>query len=252
MHAMRTPLIMLFLMITPGVSVYAQQAEGLDDAHPAFSERVDERAQMVRNHIEHYPYNPVKDPRVLAAMRRVPRHLFVPLEYRELAYRNSPLPIGYEQTISQPFIVAHMTELLDIQREDRILEIGTGSGYQAAVLGELCDHVFTMEIVAPLGIRAKKLLKELGYEHVQVRIGNGYLGWPEAAPFDKVIVTCAPDQIPQPLLDQLAPGGRMVIPVGGQFQTQYMVEVTKNNRGKISSKKHYPVRFVPMTGKEKN
>lgn len=144
-----------------------------------------------------------------------------------------------------------MTELLDVQSDDRILEIGTGSGYQAAVLGELCEHVFTMEIVTALGKQAKSLLKELGYEQVRVRIGNGYQGWPEEAPFDKIIVTCAPNQIPQPLLDQLKPGGRMVIPVGGQFQTQYMVEVTKNQKGKISRKEHYPVRFVPMTGKIK-
>jgi len=212
---------------------------------------VDERARMVRDHVENYPYNPVKNQKVLSAMRRVPRHRFVPAEYQDLAYQNSPLPIGYEQTISQPVIVAHMTELLAIQPGDRILEIGTGSGYQAAVLGELCKHVFTMEIVAPLGRRAKNLLDELGYNQVQVRIGNGYLGWPEEAPFDKIIVTCAPDEIPQPLLDQLAPGGRMVIPVGGQFQTQYLVEITKNERGRISKKEHYPVRFVPMTGKKK-
>ena len=233
---MNTPQIIILLVSLWGSSLFAQQNKPRSAQHPAFAERVDERERMVRDHIENYPYNPVKDPQVLAAMRRVPRHRFVPAEQRDLAYRNSPLPIGYQQTISQPVIVAHMTELLDIQPDDRILEIGTGSGYQAAVLGELCDHVYTMEIVAPLGRRSARLLKELGYSQVTVRIGNGYLGWPEEAPFHKIIVTCAPDQIPQPLLDQLAPGGKMVVPVGGQFQTQYMVEVTKNQRGKITRK----------------
>lgn len=219
-----------------------------DRSHPGFSERVGEREQMVRTGIENYPYQPVKDPRVLQAMRQVPRHLFVPAEYRDLAYRNSPLLIGYEQTISQPFIVAHMSELLELKPDHRVLEIGTGSGYQAAVLGELCKHVYSMEIVSPLGRRAAKLLKELGYDQVRVRIGNGYEGWPEEAPFDRIIVTCAPEDIPQALLDQLAPGGRMVIPVGKQFGTQYMLEVTKDKKGRISRKDHYPVRFVPMTG----
>jgi len=248
---MRTPFFILLFSTFLGSAVFAQNPKQVTASHPAFAERVGERERMVRDHIENYPYNPVGDQKVLTAMRRVPRHRFVPADYQDLAYQNSPLPIGHKQTISQPVIVAHMTELLDLQPDDRILEIGTGSGYQAAVLGELCEHVFTMEIVEPLGKKALKLLNELGYKQVQVKIGNGYLGWPEEAPFNKIIVTCAPHQIPQPLLDQLAPGGRMVIPVGGQFQTQYMVEVTKNQKGKISRKEHYPVRFVPMTGKTK-
>jgi len=136
-----------------------------------------------------------------------------------------------------------------LKPEHEVLEIGTGSGYQAAVLCELCKYVYTIEIVAPLGRKAEKLLMELGYDQVQVRIGNGYEGWPDAAPFDRIIVTCAPDQIPQALLDQLAPGGRMIIPVGRKFETQYMVEVNKDRKGRISQKQHYPVRFVPMTGK---
>jgi len=217
-----------------------------------FSERVAERDQMVKDGIENYPHHPVKDQKVLLALRLVPRHLFVPEEYQDLAYRNSPLLIGHKQTISQPFIVAHMSELLELKPEHRVLEIGTGSGYQAAVLGELCEHVYTIEIVAPLGKKAAKLLDELGYDQVQVRIGDGYKGWPEAAPFDRIIVTCAPESIPQALLNQLAPGGRMVIPVGGQFETQYMVEVTKDKKGRITKKEHYPVRFVPMTGKSKD
>jgi protein-L-isoaspartate(D-aspartate) O-methyltransferase len=240
----------IYVLIMLSVSIFGQDPSVAFSSHPAFAERKAEREKMVRDHIENYPYNPVKDEKVLKAMRRVPRHRFVPSEFQDLAYRNSPLPIGYDQTISQPVIVAHMTELLDIQSGDKILEIGTGSGYQAAVLGELCQHVYTMEIVAPLGRGAKKLLQELGYKQVRVQIGNGYLGWPEQAPFDKIIVTCAPDQIPQPLIDQLAPGGTMVIPVGGRFETQYMVELKKNSKGKLLKKEHYPVRFVPMTGRK--
>ena len=237
---------LLFLLSLTGFGLKDISAQ--DRSHPGFSERVEERDQMVRTGIENYPYQPVKDPLVLQAMRRVPRHLFVPAEYRDLAYRNSPLLIGYDQTISQPFIVAHMSELLELKPEHRVLEIGTGSGYQAAVLGELCKHVYTIEILAPLGRKATKLLKELGYTQVHVRVGNGYEGWQEFAPFDRIIVTCAPEDIPQALLDQLVPGGRMVIPVGKQYGTQYMVVVDKDKKGRISQKEHYPVRFVPMTG----
>jgi len=248
---MRTSLFPIVILFVGIASFLSQEIVAQNRNHPGFSERVEERELMVRQGIENYPYQAVEDPKVLQAMRSVPRHLFVPEEYRDLAYRNSPLLIGYKQTISQPFIVAHMSELLELKPEHRVLEIGTGSGYQAAVLGELCKHVYTIEIVAPLGKKATKLLKELGYDHVQVRIGDGYEGWSEAAPFDRIIVTCAPEKIPQPLLDQLIPGGRMVIPVGGQYETQYLVEVTKDKKGRISKKEHYPVRFVPMTGKSK-
>lgn len=242
--------VFLILIIYVGIGlVSSRDLVAQNRSHPGFSERVAERELLVKDGIENYPHHPVEDPGVLKAMRLVPRHLFVPKEYQDQAYRNSPLLIGHKQTISQPFIVAHMTELLELKPEYRVLEIGTGSGYQAAVLGELCKHVYTMEIVAPLGKKAAKLLKELGYEQVDVRIGDGYAGWPEAAPFDRIIVTCAPENIPQPLLNQLAPGGRMVIPVGGQFETQYMVEVNKDKKGRITRKEHYPVRFVPMTGK---
>jgi len=241
------PFFFLGLAAFPPSEIQAQ-----DRSHPGFSERVEEREQMVRTGIENYPHHPVANPAVLEAMQKVPRHLFIPEENRDLAYRNSPLEIGYNQTISQPFIVAHMSELLELKPEHRILEIGTGSGYQAAVLGELCNHVYTIEIVAPLGRKAQNLLRELGYDQVQVRIGNGYKGWPEAAPFDRIIVTCAPEEIPQALLDQLAPGGRMVIPVGGQREMQYLVEVYKDKKGRIKQKEHYPVRFVPMTGKKEH
>ena len=239
-------IVVLLVGLTSSLS---QEILAQNRNHPGFSERVAERDLMVKDGIENYPYQAVEDPKVLLAMRLVPRHLFVPKEYQDLAYRNSPLLIGHNQTISQPFIVAHMSELLELKPEHRVLEIGTGSGYQAAVLGELCKHVYSIEIVAPLGKNAAKLLKDLGYSQVQVRIGDGYEGWPEAAPFDRIIVTCAPESIPQALLDQLTPGGRMVIPVGKQFGTQYMVEVTKDKKGRISRKEHYPVRFVPMTGK---
>lgn len=217
--------------------------------HPAFHERVDERRRMVKEDIANYPYQPVRDPGVLEAMRRVPRHAFVPEAYQRQAYRNSPLVIGYNQTISQPFIVAHMTEMLELEPDHKVLEIGTGSGYQAAVLAELCEQVYTIEIIPPLGQRAAQLLEELGYDNIEVRIGDGYEGWPEHAPFDRIIVTCAPDDIPQPLVDQLVKGGRIVIPVGETHRTQYLVVVTKDQDGKIKEKKQYPVRFVPMTGK---
>ncbi len=228
---------------------YSQESSSSKVPHPAFNERIREREQMVKTGIENYPYQPVRDPDVLRAMRQVPRHVFVPVEYAREAYRNSPMSIGYNQTISQPFIVAHMTELLELKPDHNILEIGTGSGYQAAVLAELCNQVHTIEIIPPLGQQAEALLKNLGYDNIHVRIGDGYEGWPEVAPFDRIIVTCAPDDIPQPLLDQLAPGGRIVIPVGKPNQTQYMVVVTKDRKGRISQKRHYPVRFVPMTGK---
>lgn len=249
---MRHYILSLVILFSGMASLMSLETVAQDRTHPGFSERVAERDLMVKDGIENYPYQPVTDPKVLLAMRLVPRHLFVPQEYQDLAYRNSPLLIGHNQTISQPFIVAHMSELLELKPEHRVLEIGTGSGYQAAVLGELCKHVYTIEIVTPLGKKASKLLQELGYDQVQVRIGNGYEGWPEAAPFDRIIVTCAPEEIPQPLMDQLVPGGRMVIPVGGQMETQYMVVVNKDKKGRISQKKHYPVRFVPMTGKSED
>ena len=187
------------------------------------------------------------DPRVLESARTVPRHLFVPENYRHQAYVDGPLPIGYGQTISQPSLVAYMTELLQPQPDEKILEIGTGSGYQAAILSPLVSRVFTIEIVEPLGIRSRELLAELGYENVEVRLGDGYQGWPEQAPFDAIIVTCAPDAIPRPLIEQLAEGGRMVIPVGEEGHTQELYLLEKTG-GEIRERKVLPVRFVPMTG----
>jgi protein-L-isoaspartate(D-aspartate) O-methyltransferase len=188
----------------------------------------------------------VKDPRVIAAMRKVKRHELVPPELRPRAYEDNPLPIGYEQTISQPYVVAAMTEAAQIAPGEKVLEIGTGSGYQAAVLAELGADVYSIEIVEPLATRTHQLLARMGYDKLHLRIGDGYKGWPEAAPFDAVIVTAAPEKIPQPLLDQLAVGGRLVIPVGKAGDQDLRV-ITRSKDG-TTSESLFPVRFVPMTG----
>ena len=201
------------------------------------------RARMVETQIA---ARGVRDPRVLEAMRKVPRHLFVDPSQREHAYEDHPLPIAANQTISQPYIVALMTELLALEPRARVLEIGTGSGYQSAVLGELAAEVYSIEIVPDLARAAGEKLRELGYTNVTVREGDGYRGWPEHAPFDGIIVTAAPERIPQPLIEQLATGGRMVIPVGGFFQE--LKVFTKGADGRITEKDVLPVRFVPMTG----
>lgn len=186
------------------------------------------------------------DSSVLSAMRKVPRHLLVPEEVRARAYQNTPLPIGYDATISQPYIVALMTDLLEVRPEHRVLEVGTGSGYQAAVLGHLAHHVYTIEIVEPLAARAKAQLAALGYANVHVRAGDGYAGWPAEAPFDRIIVTAGADHVPQPLLDQLAPGGRMVIPLAQTDNEMQLTLITKSKNGGISREKVLPVRFVPL------
>ena len=194
------------------------------------------------------PGRGITNHQVLEVMGRVPRDQFVPAEYRRLAYEDQPLPIGYDQTISQPFIVAFMTEKLDPKPSDKILEIGTGSGYQAAVLAGLVSNVWTIEIVEPLARRAETDLKRLGYTNVHVRAGDGYLGWPEAAPFDAIIVTCAPDHVPQPLVDQLKEGGRMIIPVGPNGDQELFL--LRKTAGKVVQQAILPVRFVPMTGQK--
>lgn len=188
----------------------------------------------------------ITNERVLRAMGSVPRHEFIPAQLRAEAYEDHPLPIGHEQTISQPYIVAFMTQALDPQPGERILEIGTGSGYQAAILAAMGAQVHTIEIVEPLGEQAKRDLERLHYDNVQVRIGDGYAGWPDAAPFDAIIVTCAPEQVPQPLVDQLKPGGRMIIPVG-TLGSQKLVLLEKKANG-LQQKDVLAVRFVPMTG----
>ena len=204
--------------------------------------RAEERFSMVENQIKN---RGVRDEKVLEAMRKVPRHLFVPSEYQDQAYGDYPLPIGYNQTISQPYIVALMTELLEIKPQDKILEVGTGSGYQAAILAELASEVYSIEIKEPLAKSAEKILSELGYNSIKVRAGDGYFGWPEAAPFGGIIVTAAPEQVPQPLIDQLAEGGRLVVPEGKFFQE---LVVYQKSGGKTKRREVIPVRFVPMTG----
>jgi protein-L-isoaspartate(D-aspartate) O-methyltransferase len=203
------------------------------------------RRQMVD---EQMAARDIKDPRVLDAMQRVPRHEFVPDALRGVAYQDSPLPIGHDQTISQPYIVAYMTEALDLAPSHKVLEIGSGSGYQAAILGELAGEVYTIEIVEPLADRARQVLERLGYENVHVRTGNGYLGWPEQAPFDRVMVTAAPDQIPPALIEQLKIGGLMAIPVGAGDQELRILRRTETGMEILRT---LPVRFVPMTGKPK-
>ena len=188
----------------------------------------------------------IKDERVLASMAKVPREEFVPADARVDAYEDGPLPIGYDQTISQPYIVAFMTEQLRLKPSDRVLEIGTGSAYQAAILAELVSEVYSIEIVEPLAKNAEATLQRLGYENVHVKIGDGYKGWPEAAPFDAIIVTCAPDKVPQPLVDQLKDDGRMVIPVGDRFAQELYLFEKKN--GQLKQSATLPVRFVPMAG----
>ena len=193
---------------------------------------------------------PIRDERVLNAMRKVLRHAFVPERYRIEAYADSPLPIGNGQTISQPYIVARMTQAAKIKATDRVLEIGTGSGYQAAVLAELAKEVYTIEIVEELGVRARKALESLGYNNIHFKIGDGYKGWPDAAPFDAIIVTAAPDHIPQPLLDQLKPGGRLLIPVGPVSRVQQLKLITKDADGALHEKSLDDVRFVPLVRDE--
>ncbi len=188
------------------------------------------------------------DKKVIDAVGKVKRHKFVPENYRVNAYDNRPLPIGDGQTISQPYIVAAMTELLDLKESDSVLEIGTGSGYQAAVLAHIVKKVYTLEIIESLGLKAKERLKELGYKNIEVQIGDGYYGLKSKAPFDAIIVTAAAGQIPPPLLKQLKPGGRMVIPVGSQFYVQQLVLVKKDMNGKVTVRQIIPVRFVPLTG----
>jgi len=188
------------------------------------------------------------DPRVLEAMGEVPRHELVPAARRGRAYENRPLPIGHGQTISQPYIVAIMTDFLEPEPGDKVLEVGTGSGYQAAVLSRLVDKVYTIEIIEALGERARRALTALGYDNIDVRIGDGYFGWPGQAPFDSIVVTAAASHVPPPLIEQLKPGGRMMIPVGSRFLTQQLLLVTKDEQGSVKTRQLLPVRFVPLTG----
>lgn len=216
---------------------------------PAAQDRARERQDMIRTQLAkpRDSRTPIQDEKVLAAMEAVPRHAFVPAQIQRDAYQDRALPIGHGQTISQPYIVGLMSELLELDENSRVLEIGTGSGYQAAVLAHLTPNVYTIEIVDPLAKRARETLDEQGYKHVHCRQGDGYLGWEEAAPFDAIIVTCAPDHVPQPLWDQLKKGGRIVIPVGDKNKVQRLVVVEKDKEGDRKSHTVTAVRFVPLT-----
>ena len=229
-------LVLIFLIII-GCSDMSRK-----EKTPTNHNFAEQREEMVKYQIK---ARGVNDKRVLAAMLKVPRHLFVQENLQNRAYTDEPLPIGSGQTISQPYIVAYMTEQIDIDENEKVLEIGTGSGYQAAILGEIAKEVFTIEIVPELGKKAGEILQRLNYSNVHVRIGDGYLGWPEEAPFDAIIVTAAPDHVPQPLVDQLKVGGRMMIPVGEFSQDLILLERTEKG---IERKHKIPVRFVPMTG----
>ena len=216
-----------------------------DHSHAAFQEHVEARKTMVVQQIQ---WRDVKDPNVLKAMRTVPRHAFVPESQRAYAYQDHPLPIGHEQTISQPYIVAFMTEALGLDPNSRVLEIGTGSGYQAAVCAEIAREVYTIEIVEPLAVSAARTLKTLGYRNVVVKAGDGFYGWPEVGPFDAIIGTAAAKRVPPALLDQLGKGGRMILPVDGALGFQYLLLITKDAEGRLRERRVMPVRFVPMTG----
>lgn len=225
----------VFVILQWPQELLAQEGRSIDEYR-------DERRRMV----DEIRARGITDASVLKAMEKVERHKFVPAPVRSLSYADRPLPIGLGQTISQPLIVAYMTEAACISKEGKVLEIGTGSGYQAAVLGEMAREVYTIEIIPELAESARRVLEELGYKNVHVKAGNGYQGWPEHGPFDAILVTAAPDEIPKPLVDQLAVGGKMVIPVGTAHQQ--MVIVTKTKEG-ATEKRTIPVRFVPMTGK---
>jgi len=233
--------ILMFLVFSCGKT--EEKDSSMENNAQSDSLRMQEKRDwMVKAQIES---RGVKDPLVLKAMRKVSRHLFVPKTYQEEAYADEPLPIGEGQTISQPYIVALMTELLGLKGGEKVLEIGTGSGYQAAILAEIAKEVYSVEIICPLAQRAESSLKELGYKNIIVKCGDGYQGWKEHSPFDGIIVTAAPDHIPQPLVDQLKIEGKLVIPVGDLFQE--LILVTKTEKG-IKKENIIPVRFVPMTG----
>lgn len=235
------------LVLVAGIVLPAEGADKYDRARQALVHVIEENVRETSLYLD----KEALDPRVLAAMAKVPRHEFVPFIHRRNAYENRPLPIGYGQTISQPYIVAIMTDLLKPKPGHRVLEVGTGSGYQAAIFAELVDVIYSIEIIEALGKKSAARLKKLGYDNAHVRVGDGYYGWQEHAPFDAIVVTAAASHIPPPLIAQLKPGGRMMIPVGSRFLVQQLLLVEKDKDGKVTTRQILPVIFVPLTGKHK-
>jgi protein-L-isoaspartate(D-aspartate) O-methyltransferase len=234
----------------PGIGQFTYQFTSIEQDtiewnRPRFSERESERHRLVETGIRQQN---ITDERILESMRQVPRHKFVPEALQGQAYQNNPLPIGYGQTISQPYIVAYMNQMLNLTAGDKVLEIGTGSGYHAATLSELTPNVFSIEIIRELGEQAAGYFDEYGYETIQTKIADGYYGWEDYAPFDAIIVTAASGHIPPPLVEQLKPDGVIVIPIGSPYQTQTLMKITKDEDGNIRTERDLPVRFVPMTG----
>lgn len=238
-------LAIIFAAIVASTPPFELHGAAMNEADNQYSPL---RTEMVR---EQLLARDITAPNVLDAMRRVPRHRFVPPSEQRHAYRDTPLPLSHGQTISQPYIVGLMTQLVRPQPQDRVLEVGTGSGYQAAVLAELVDHVYTVEIEAELARTSAERLRELGYDNVQVRHGDGYAGWPGQAPFDIIVVTAAPEEVPQALLDQLNAGGRMIVPVGPTYSTQELRLIEKKDDGTLTTRTIAPVRFVPMRRESK-
>jgi len=234
--------ILTYLLLFLAIAASAEDA-GYTAARAAMVEELRLYAQFVDD-----PDEARVSDAVMASLNTVKRHELVPLPERRFAYENRPLPIGYSQTISQPYIVALMTELIESDADDVVLEVGTGSGYQAAILAELVDHVYSIEIIEALATRAKSDLARLGYKNITTRLGDGYYGWEEHGPFDAIVVTAAASHVPPPLIEQLKPGGRMVIPVGGRFMTQTLLLLEKTEKGKIITRQFGAVRFVPLTG----
>jgi len=231
-------------LLLAGISPVATADEWLNNTRRVLWDDVEFQISRLRSELGFEQLSP----RVLNALQKVPREAFVPEQQKRHAYENRPLPIGYAQTISQPLIVAIMTELAAIEPGDRVFELGTGSGYQAAVLDTLGAQVYSVEIVPELGERARKTLDDTGHQNIKTRIGDGYFGWEETAPFAAIIVTAASDHIPPPLIRQIAPGGRMIIPVGSRYVTQKLVLVTRDEEGMVTTREIIPVTFVPLTG----
>ncbi len=244
LHVCTGTLASLIMVISGGVSIVSYADDPTEKARMELIKIIEEDVRQTSRELEKSEL----DPRVMKAIATVPRHEFVPPEEQDYAYENRPLPIGHGQTISQPYIVAIMTDMLNLKPDSKVLELGTGSGYQAAILSELAAEVYTIEIVEALGLLAKERLQRLGYDNVTTKVGDGYYGWEEHAPFDAIIVTAAASHIPPPLIKQLKTGGRMVVPVGSRFMIQQLLVVDKGEDQKVVSRQVLPVVFVPVTG----